>query len=145
MLIKCIVGSTKLTILSFYLPWKRKTVEMFFTVFASSPIDTRPRQSVSFLPTHVWNKETQCRNAFRARFYGLLQIPLEDFTSNVRRRWKRKRQACRGGVNNRRFQYLESKKASAPLPRDGSYGSKACDIYFPSTKRRNATRTAIRC
>lgn len=99
-------------------------------------------KSVGFLPTR--NKETQCRNAFRACFYGLLQIPLEDFTSNVRWRWKRKRQACRGGVDNRRFQYLESKKTSAPLPRD-RVDRRQCDIYFPSTKRRNATRTAIRC
>lgn len=61
---------------------------------------------------------------------------------------KKKRQGVSGGVDNRRFRYLESEKPSASFARARYIyqDRRECDIYFLSAKRCNATRMAtIRC
>lgn len=57
---------------------------------------------------------------------------------------KKKRQGVSDGVDNRRFRYLESEKASTSFVRTRYIRGdrRECDIYFPSAKRCNATRMA---
>lgn len=94
------------------------------------------------------NKETQCRNAFARRFYGLLQIPLQDFTANARRTLKRNDKACRGRGRQPQVSISRIREGGRVALLARSYRSncieRECDIYFPSAKRRNAMRTAIR-